>query len=111
MRGPESSGSLRFPDYVTSALESGWLSALRTGRLYPQQYPGTYFKRLSRPRAHEIVGCDEKKSPVTPSGIDPGNFFSFQTYCKMGCHIPKRPKNKKTNYKLKRLLPIIKLRV
>jgi hypothetical protein len=32
------------------------LSALRTGRLYPQEYPGTNFERLS-PGAHGLVGC------------------------------------------------------
>jgi hypothetical protein len=32
-------------------------SALRIGRLYPQEYPGTHFERLSRPRAHGLVGC------------------------------------------------------
>jgi hypothetical protein len=34
--GPENSGRLRFPDSVTSTLEGGRLSALRTGRFYPQ---------------------------------------------------------------------------
>jgi hypothetical protein len=52
---------LRLPDSVTSALEGVRLSAIRTGRrLYLQEYPGTHFKRLSRPRAHGIVGCHGK---------------------------------------------------
>jgi hypothetical protein len=32
-------------------------SALRTGRLYPQEYPGTHFESLRLPRAHGLVGC------------------------------------------------------
>jgi len=35
--GPEGSRDLRFPDYVTMAQNDGMLSALRTGRLYPQE--------------------------------------------------------------------------
>jgi hypothetical protein len=43
--------AFQIPYSVTSALENGWLSALLAGRLYPQDHPGTHFKRLSRTRA------------------------------------------------------------
>jgi hypothetical protein len=35
--GPEGSKKLRLPDFMTTAQDDGRLSALRTGRLYPQE--------------------------------------------------------------------------
>ena len=35
--GPEVSRKLRFPHFMTTAQDGGRLSALRTGRLYPQE--------------------------------------------------------------------------
>jgi len=36
-KGPEGSRKLGFPDFVTTAQDGCMLSALRTGRLYPQE--------------------------------------------------------------------------
>jgi len=39
-------------------------SPLRTSRLYPQEYPGTHFYRLSRPQGTRNCPMRRKKSPV-----------------------------------------------
>jgi hypothetical protein len=36
------------------------LSALRTVRLYPKEYPGTHFEKLNQPWAKGFVGCPGK---------------------------------------------------
>jgi hypothetical protein len=70
---PRGSGRLRLPDSMTSALEGGRFSAIHTGRLYPQEHPGTHFKRLSRP-GHMELSDATGKIPSDTIGADPGNF-------------------------------------
>jgi hypothetical protein len=36
------------------------LSAIRTGHIYPQEYPGTHFERLSRIRHMDLSDASEK---------------------------------------------------
>jgi hypothetical protein len=45
MQAQRGLGELRLLDFLTSALYGGWLSALRTGRFYPQGHPCYSFSR------------------------------------------------------------------
>ena len=71
--GPEGSRKLWLPDFSTAAQYDGRRSALRTGRLYSINIPGTHFHYgLSRPQGHGLEMS--LKNPMTPPGIDPGTF-------------------------------------
>ena len=49
-------------------------SPLRTGRLYPREYPGTHFLEAESTPGTWTCLMLRKKSPVTRPGIDPGTF-------------------------------------
>ena len=66
-------GSLRpyiFLTFSTTRLVGGQPYALAA--FIPGEIPGTHFRRLSQPQGTWFCQEPQKKSPVTPLGIDPG---------------------------------------
>ena len=76
MQAQRGLGSWR-PDVLTTAQYGGRLSALRTGRLYPQEYSRYSFSLRAESTPGAMVwseGNVSLKNPVTTPGIDPGTF-------------------------------------
>ena len=75
--GPERSRNLRFPDLVTTAQDSGRLSALRTGCFYPQEILLVLFsvRNWVDPRAIvRLEGYYVNEKSTDTAGIEPAAF-------------------------------------
>ena len=76
--GPEGSRKLRFPDFMTTAQDSGKVVSLtHRSPLLPGNAPGTHFcQKLSQPQGHSVIRrilC-QWEIPMTPAGIEPATF-------------------------------------
>ena len=90
--GPEGSRNLRFPDFVTTAQDGGRLSALLTGRLYPQEILLVLISVRCWVDPRTIVrseGFYVMEGPLTPAVIESATFrVVAQNLCHCASAVP-----------------------